>query len=157
MRIGPTEDIVIWDEGTYPATVVDVVEDVSTWPGKEGTPRLRIVFRLDGGEGSYTDVWHYTNATLSKHRNAKLRPVLDTLRPDLNLDDPELELDLGHPDGQRASPDDSVFGSRCRVILGINREKGRNEIEKVLAAEAPTRRPGPQRQPATAGTKTVPF
>lgn len=143
MRIGQQEDIVVWEAGLYPASVVDVVETVSSWPGKEGTPRLRIVFRVES-EDQYTDVWHFTNATLSKHPNATFRPVVAALRPDLDLDDPDLELDTGHPEGQKASPDDSLIGARCRVILGVDAEKGRNKVEKVMAAET-TKRSGPQR------------
>jgi len=159
MKVGQTESIEVWDEGTYPAMVVDVVEEVSNWPGKEGTPRLRIVFRVVAETGEHTDVWHYTNATLSTHRAAKLRPIIATLRPDLNLDDPGLELELGHPDGQRPSPDDVLVGCECRVILGLNAEKGRNQIDKVLSAEVRPRQGGPRRPapaPATNGAK-APF
>lgn len=150
MRIGQQEDIEIWDAGVYPATVVDVVETVSTYPGSEGKPRLRIVFRVES-DGAYTDVWYFTGATLSKHPNATLRPAVVVLRPDLDLDDPDLDLEIGHADGQPKSSNDALIGARCRVILGVNEEKGRNVVEKVLPLEAPARRQGPVRQAAAAG------
>jgi hypothetical protein len=140
----------IWDAGVYPASVVDVVETVSA-EQYGSKPRLRIVFRVEGGDGQYADVWYFTGATLSRHPNATLRPLVAALRPDLDLDDPELELDIGHPDDNTANPNDILVGARCRVILGVNQERGRNTIEKVMPAE--TRRAAPQRQPAAAGAK----
>lgn len=147
MRVGQEEAIEVWDAGVYPATVVDVVETVS---GEQygSKPRLRIVFRVEH-EGEHADVWYFTGATLSRHPAATLRPTVATLRPDLDLDDPDLDLELGHPEGMPRANDDALIGRKCRVILGINEERGRNVVEKVLPLEAVRR--GPQRQPVAAG------
>jgi hypothetical protein len=147
MRIGQQEDIVVWEEaGPYPAVVLDVVETVSS-EQYGSKPRLRIVFRVISGD-DYIDVWHFTGATLSKHPNATFRPLVAVLRPDLDLDDPDLELNIGHPEGQRAAADDTLIGAKCRVILGVNAEKGRNVIEKVMPPEAKRSVP---RTPVAAG------
>lgn len=155
MRVAQSESVEVWEAGVYPAVVRDVVETVSTYPGSEGKPRLRFVFRVSSEGGEFTDVWYFTGATLSKHPAATLRPAVSVLRPDLDLDDPDLELETGHPEGQAAAEDDALIGCRCRVILGINEERGRNVIEKVMPAES-ARRSVP-RQPVAAASAEKPF
>lgn len=155
MKIGQGESIEIWDAGMYEAKVVGVEETESTYPGKEGTPRLKFVLRVkDNEEDRYTDLWYFTGTTLSKHPAATLRPFVRALMPDADLDDPAIELDS-----------DDLKGKRCRVVLGVNQEKGRNTIDKVLppAARKVARlaeKPG-ERQPVGAGVgaddQEIPF
>src|SRR5262245_37270898 len=112
MKVGqPQQTIEVWDAGTYPAEVVDQEDTESTYPGSEGKPRLKWVFRVQG-DGEYADIWYWTNATLSKHQAATFRPLVRALRPDLDLDDPDLEIDTRE-----------LIGSKCRVILGIDEER----------------------------------
>jgi hypothetical protein len=163
VKIGQGESIEIWDAGMYDAKVVEVEETESTWPGKEGTPRLKFVLRVkDAEEDRYTDLWYFTGTTLSKHPNATLRPFVKALMPDLDLDDPAIELDSA-----------DLKNKRCRVVLGINQEKGRNNVDKVLPpatrkvvtstpeepAPAGARRVPPKRQPVAAGLaeEDIPF
>lgn len=148
MRVTQGESVVVFDAGLYEATVVDVVETVSTYPGSEGKPRLRLVFRVETEEG-YSDIWGFSGATMSRHPAATLRPIVAAIRPDLDLDDPELDLEIGHPEDQPASRDDVLIGRACRVLLGVDQERGRNKVEKVLPAEV--KRPArPAARPAVA-------
>jgi hypothetical protein len=142
VKIGQGESIEIWDPGMYDAKVIDVEETESTWPGKEGTPRLKFVLRVkDAEEDRYTDIWYFTGTTLSKHPNATLRPFVKALMPDADLDDPAIELDS-----------DEFKGKRCRVVLGINQEKGRNTIDKVLPpATRKVTKPAPTEERAPVG------
>ncbi len=145
MKIGQAESIEIWNEGTYDAKVAAVEETDSTWPGKEGTPRLKFVFRVRSDDGeSYTDVWKFTNATLSKHKNATLRPLVKALLPTADLDAADFVLDT-----------DELVAVRCRVILGIDEEKGRNTIDKVLAPAPRSSTPAKER--AEKKLEAVPF
>lgn len=153
MKVGQAESIEVWDESTYAAVVVDVVETVSTYPGSEGKPRLRHVFRVSNPAGEHITVPYFTGATLSRHPKATLRPLVATLRPDLDLDDPNLELEIGHPEDGAAHPDDALIGARCRVFLVVNAEKGRNDIAKVLAA-TPVRRVQRPAEPVAARAAT---
>jgi len=151
MKIGHGESIEVWDAGMYDAKVTDVEETESTWPGKEGTPRLKFVLRVRDTEDPdrYTDLWYFTGTTLSKHPNATLRPFVKALMPEADLDDPALELDS-----------DDLRGKRCRVVLGINQEKGRNVVEKVLPPAARKVGKPVERQPVAAGVadeEGVPF
>jgi len=157
VRVAQSESIEVWEAGLYRAIVHDVVETVSTYPGSEGKPRLRFVFRVAAESGDYTDVWYFTGATLSRHPAATLRPTVAALRPDLDLDDPELALDTGHPEGQQPDRDDALIGARCRVILGVNEEKGRNVVEKVLPAESEQKASGPRRPSPAANGAKAPF
>jgi hypothetical protein len=142
MRIGQAESVEIWEEGTYDAKVAAVEETESTWPGKEGTPRLKFVFRVRSEDGSeYTDVWKYTNASLSKHKNATLRPLVAVLMPEADLDDPAFVLET-----------DELVNERCRVILGVDQEKGRNTIDKVMRPAARSARPAAERAEPVAAT-----
>lgn len=126
MKIGqPASSIEVWDAGTYPAKVVGVEETESSFPGSEGKPRLKWRFMLRNDEGETSEVWYWTNATLSTHKMATLRPLVRALFPDAELDSPDYVFDT-----------DEAVDKRCRVILGVDEERGRNRIEKVLAAEA---------------------
>lgn len=131
--------IEVWEAGTYPARVKAVEETVSTYPGSEGKPRLKFVLEVkDAGRENgdqITEIWHFTNATLSKHQNATFRPFVRALCPELDLDAADLEIDT-----------EDLVGKKCRVILGINEEKGRNSVDKVLPAE--TRRKEPPKRTA---------
>jgi len=146
MRIGQAESVEVWDEGTYDAKVAAVEETESTWPGKEGTPRLKFVFRVRSDDGTeYTDVWKYTNASLSKHKNATLRPLIAVLMPEADLDDPAFVLET-----------DELVNERCRVILGIDAEKGRNTIDKVMRPAPRAARPAAERAAAGAPVAVAP-
>src|SRR5262245_56943578 len=125
VKIGqPASSIECWDAGTYPDKVVEVVEEPAE-QSKFGKPRLKWVIRATDPDGETQDLWYWTNCTLSRHQNATFRPFVKAVAPDLDLDDPDLEIDT-----------DDLVGKRCRVIVGINEEKGRNTAEKVLPAEA---------------------
>lgn len=124
MKIGqPESSIEQWDPGTYPGKVVEMVEE-SAEESKYGKGRLKWVIRVTDPDGETQDLWYWTNKTLSRHAAATFRPFVKVLAPELDLDDPALEVDT-----------DDLIGKRCRVIVGINEEKGRNVAEKVLAAE----------------------
>jgi hypothetical protein len=152
MKIGqPASSIEVWDEGTYPAKILSHEETESTFPGSEGKPRIKWVLQLVNADGDTSEVWYYTNATLSAHKLATLRPLVRAVLPDLDLDDPQLEVDTNN-----------LNGKRCRVLLGINHEKGRNVIEKVLPAEPRKVTKPAERQPVAAGAaaaedESVPF
>lgn len=141
MKIGqPASSIEVWDEGTYPAKILSHEETESTFPGSEGKPRIKWVLQLVNPDGDTSEVWYYTNATLSAHKLATLRPLVRAVLPELDLDDPKLEIDTA-----------DLNGKRCRVLLGINHEKGRNVIEKVLPAEPRKVAKQAERQPVAAG------
>ena len=149
MKIGqPASSIEVWDAGTYPAKIVGVEETESTFPGSEGKPRLkwRVMVRNDDGETS--EVWYWTNATLSTHKMATLRPLVRALFPDADLDSPDYVFDT-----------DEAVERRCRVILGVDEERGRNRIEKVLPAEARkvARSERPPAEAAAPAAEAVPF
>lgn len=148
MKIGqPNESLEVWDAGTYPAQVVKVEDDESKYPGNEGKPRLKWTFRVSHPEtGETSDIWHWTNATLSTHKMATFRPIVRVLLPDLDLDDKQLQI----------TTERDFLGKRCRVILGIDEERGRNRIEKVLPVEARSRQPQPDREPVAAGRRDEP-
>ena len=147
MKIGqPETSIELWDAGTYAAKVIGVEEAVSSFPGNEGKPRLKWRFMVRNDEGETSEVWYWTNATLSAHKMATLRPLVRALFPDADLDNPAYVFDT-----------EEAVEKRCRVILGIDEERGRNRIEKVLAAEARrVSKPVTDREPVVAG-QTVPF
>jgi len=120
----PASSVDVWDAGTYPGKVVEVVEEPAE-QSKFGKPRLKWVIRATDPEGATQDLWYWTNCTLSRHQHATFRPFVRALVPEMDLDDPELEVDT-----------DDLVGKRCRVLVGINDEKQRNTVEKVLPAEA---------------------
>lgn len=122
------ETVIVWEPGMYEAKVTAVEQTESTWPGKEGTPRFKFVLRVKSTDGEeYNDLWYFTGTRLSKQPRALLPPFVKALRPDINLDDPNVDLDT-----------DDLIGRRCRVVLGINEEKGRNTIDKVLPVQTRT-------------------
>jgi hypothetical protein len=142
VKIAQSESVEVWDAGLYKAKVISCEQTESTWPGKEGTPRFKWVIRVTNDEGEHTDIWHWTGATLSKHPNATLRPFVQAVLPGAELDAPDAELDT-----------DDLVGKRCQVILGVNAEKGRNTIEKVLPAEGrKVAKPAPEPVAVGAGT-----
>lgn len=143
-KIAQAESVEVWEAGMYPAEVLSCEETKSTWPGKEGTPRFKWVLRIKSAGGEYTDVWHWTGATFSKHPNATLRPFVKAVLPDADLDGDDVDLDT-----------DDLVGKVCRVILGINEEKGRNVIDKVLPAEGQQGKVAPVAARATNPVPTV--
>jgi hypothetical protein len=150
VKISQGESPEVWEPGMYPAKVTACEQTESTWPGKEGQPRFKWVLRVSNDDGEYTDIWHWTGASLSTHPNATLRPFLKAVAPDLELDDPNDPPDT-----------DEVIGRKCQVILGINEAKGRNSVEKVLPASsrktrtAATEEEGETRQSVAAGPRAA--
>jgi hypothetical protein len=153
VRIAQDESFELWDPNIYAAKVIDVIEEPAEG-SKYGKPRLRFVFlvhdpnRPSGEDTQKASYW--TGTTLSTHEKATFRPLAAVLRPDLNLDDPELELDTGRPDGFPRETPDPFVGVRCRVILGLSPDGRWNRVEKVLAADV---KPQAPRRPVAAGAK----
>lgn len=153
VKIGqPASSTDVWDAGTYPGKVVEVVEEPAE-QSKFGKPRLKWVIRATDQAGETQDLWYWTNCSLSRHQNATFRPFVHALAPELDLDDPDLEVDT-----------EELVGKRCRVIVGVNEEKARNVVDKVLPAEArrvgkQATEPEPAREPAPVrvGRQEVPF
>lgn len=148
MPIVKAQSMTVWEAGTYPAKILSCEQTKSTYPGKEETDRFKWVIRVSNEDGEYTDVWHFTNATLSTHVRATFRPMARTLLPELDWSDKDVEVDT-----------DDMVGKRCRVILGINEEKGRNVVEKILAPEAKKARPAPVEDDEAPASRTaaIPF
>jgi hypothetical protein len=145
MKVGqPASSMEVWDPATYPGKIVEIIEEPAE-SSKYGKARLKFVIRANNEDGETSDLWYWTNMTLSNHKLATFRPLVRAVMPDLNLDDPALVVDT-----------DDLVGKRCRVILGIDEERGRNVVEKVLPAEG--RRVGkPAPEPAEADRVAVPF
>lgn len=121
MKIGqPASSVEVWDAGVYPGKVAEMVEE-SAEGSKYGKPRLKWVIRVTDPEGETQDLWYWTNCTLSKHAAATFRPFVQAIAPETDVDDPDAEVDT-----------DDLIGKRCQVVVGINVEKGRNTVEKVL-------------------------
>lgn len=121
MKIGqPETSMEVVDAGVYAAKVAGVEEAESNYD----KPRLKWVFRIADADGETSDIWYWTGATLSTHKLATLRPLVKALFPEADLDDPAYVFDT-----------DLAVGKRCRVLLGIDEERGRNRIEKVMPAE----------------------
>jgi hypothetical protein len=148
VKIDPGGSIEVWPAGLYEAKVVVCEAAESVFPGREGQPRFKWIVRVRSNDDpdEFNDVHHYTNTTLSTHPNAKLRPFLKALQPTVDLDD----LDVA----ENLDTDDYV-GKRCRVVLGVNEEKGRNTIDKVLPPE--TAKTGTPTRPAKAAVEVPPF
>jgi len=145
VKIGqPASSIECWDAGTYPGKVVEVVEEPAE-QSKFGKPRLKWIIRATDPDGETQDLWYWTNCTLSRHQNATFRPFVKAVAPDLDLDDPDLEVDT-----------DALVGARCRLIVGVNEEKGRNVVDKVLPAEA-RKVARPAKEAVVVGGEEVPF
>lgn len=142
------ESIVVWDAGMYAGKILRCESAESTLPGKEGQLRFKFVIRLtDPQSDEYNDIPYYTNTTLSKHENAKLRPMVRALLPDLDLDDPEVAASLDT---------DDLVGKRCRVVLGISEKSGKNTVDKVLAPETPKSRAVAAARPAAVDDEPAP-
>lgn len=116
----------VWDPGMYPAEILSCELTRSTYPGKEGTPRLKWVIRVHD-QGAVNDVWYWTNATLTDHAAATFRPLVRAALPELAL--PEVKADPTF-----TVDTDDLVGRRIQVVLGVDEARGRNRVEKVLPA-----------------------
>ena len=124
----PQSSIEIWDPGIYPAWIEvgppSDHEAMSSFEGRAPSLRLKFHLHLERGEGAQaetTDLWHYTNATLSTHKLATFRPLVKAVFPDLNLDDPNCQVDST-----------SLHGNWVRVLIGLSADEAKNVVEKVL-------------------------